>query len=120
MLGLLALVLRGIWPMLRASDDDAMPHLFRGIALLILTVILRALWWDVVPVLVHQPLLGELRAMIGGRPGANFVIIAIGILAALSILRGLWRLIPSDERGGWSIWTAPFYPRRWLMWRRKQ
>ena len=114
---LIALVVRGFIFMALRRDGTAVHYLSTGIVLVFICAGARAFYWDALP---------SLMALIGpdtwpiwhaavGRALPNLVFNLIWIAGSVMMLILLRQLIPLHERSKYSIWTAPWYPRKgWL------
>lgn len=121
-IGLLAsvLIIRGFAPYAlggrKMRDADGVVattyRLSAGVALVICAYATRTIYWDVVPDILRW--LGDgVWARWYDATGT-----AVNILFGAIFLRGiyhfavlLWLLIPDEDRAGWSVLTAAWYPR---------
>ena len=87
---------------------------FMAWALLLLAVkyIARGLVWDVVlPIMQWMDRHDMVAAMRANRAEINFVFTMMVIAAAICAHLSLYWSIPSQERSGWSRWTAFRHPK---------
>ncbi|MGC0225140.1 hypothetical protein [Pseudooceanicola nitratireducens] len=102
--------LHGGRPAIENHRDFAVVGTRMALTILHLKGIFRIGWWDVV-----RPALGWVGVM-PPSPNTtltfsiNLAFSVIAITASLIALTALWSLIPQEDRGKWSIFTAPFYP----------
>lgn len=117
----LALSFRGFWPHLlrnvRGGDWKSAPTwMYFMVLVMDIKGIFRMTYWD-----IWRPfrgLLYEEGVALGSLEG-SLVNAGVNFLAFLAGLAGLYVLlysIPKEERGEWSILTAPFYPRKLSLW----
>ncbi|KEP67813.1 hypothetical protein DL1_19615 [Thioclava dalianensis] len=104
----LALVARGFWPMLQNSTDRRVYHMSWGVTMMVIAISFRSAYWDILPVLCggFWPAGGPF-----GRAAPNLVfgtMVLISLYHKLSLLR---EMIPENERGRYSLLSAPFYPK---------
>lgn len=100
-----ALVGRGLVAHLGGGRDDATNRLAAGLLLVFLAFALRSGF------VIARGVMG----WIGGHSIAfNFAADLLFVWGVWNLLVLLWLLIPIEERGRWSVWTAPFYPKRWM------
>lgn len=101
----------GLLPHVLHPERRAAWWLAFGVALLLVKVVARSLYWDALPLILGpERALAVYRAM--GGLNANVVFNLLAIAASYAVLRFLWLVIPEGERGAWSPWSAPLYPRR--------
>ncbi|MDN5569070.1 MAG: hypothetical protein L0G27_10080 [Paracoccus sp. (in: a-proteobacteria)] len=110
----IALVVRGFIVMALRRDGTAVHYLSMGIVLVFVCAGARAVYWDALPALIG-PELWSIWHRAVGRALPNLVFNLIWIAGSVMMLILLRQLIPPHERAGYSIWTAPWYPRKgWL------
>ena len=104
----LILVGRGFWPMLRNSDSRQVYHMAWGVVVMVAAISARTIYWDILPVLLQG-------AWVDGGPlGRSVPNIVFGVMILVSLwhkLRLLLVMIPEEDRGRYSMLSAPFYPR---------
>lgn len=100
---MMALIVRGFLPILLRPDGPAVHHLSAGMVLMLTAVALRSIYWDILPVLGFEKAFHPVPIILFG---------AMMLRAGYHLLRVQLLLIPKVDRGRYSIWTAPFYPRR--------
>jgi hypothetical protein len=108
---LLVLVTRGFFPLIRQKTDSAIYHLSIGVTAILLALAVRAFYWDALRVLTG-PEAWLAFATAVGRPIPNTVFGLVVIYGLWHMLCLLHTLIPAEDRKDYSVWTAPFYPRR--------
>jgi hypothetical protein len=105
----LVIVIRGLVSWAFERDRSATMHFALGITTLCGSLVLRSLYWDVLPTLVHEPswdIWGEAT----GWTKINVVWNLMVLFASYHLLRAMQLLIPERERSDWPLWRAPFYP----------
>jgi len=103
--GCALLICWGFWPLaLAPRSTPGVRSLARAILLITAAMGLRSTYWAAVA--------PDLRAEIGKAP-ANIIFGVLLLWGAFNIFRVLHLTIPENERGHYSLLTAPFYPRRW-------
>lgn len=113
--GAMGLVIRGFLFIALSKDGTAVYHLGRGVVLILAALALRAVYWDGLPILLNALLgAGTWGAWSGvvGKPLPNILTGVVAIAGTWHMLKVQLLLIPEAERRHYSIWTAPFYPRR--------
>lgn len=100
---MMSLVVLGFLPILLRPYGPVVHHLSAGIVLLLTAVALRSIYWDLMPVMGFENAFHPVPIILFG---------AIMLRAGYHLLRVQLLLIPEFDRGQYSIWTAPFYPRR--------
>lgn len=108
---LLLLIWWGLLSMVRNQKATITYHMALGVCAIIWSIILRVLYWDVLPVIATalQPGLWEKWS---GWTVVNILWDLLVIFGAWHLSTALWLLIPDTERQHWSRWTAWFYPHR--------
>lgn len=112
------LVSRGFWPHLRFRGTGPLHYMVQGVSIVSAVLILRMFYWDLArPAMRYFELLPQINqsvmnALFNG--GFNIAVMIAGYL----ILLGLYWTLPADERGRYSPFTAPFYPRGILFFRK--
>lgn len=97
------LVLRGLLPIaIRWQMRDTVWHFAAGLLLVVGALALRVLYWSYVPF--------DLRNQIG-KPIPNIIFGLIALYGGYLILRLQLLIIPENDRGNYTIWNAPWYPR---------
>ena len=111
---ILLLAARGLLPMALSANDSTVYHLSSGIALILLAGALRTLYWDALPTILDLvfPGLSALWKSEVGRLLPNLINGVICIMGARHLLIVQLMLIPERDRHHYTIWTAPFYPKR--------
>lgn len=115
---LMSLVARGFAPHIRVGAHDA-PALMRlSVVIVSAMTLLRMAWWDGLrPILGY---LGHMPPVVWTTPGivANTLFNLLAAAAALAALGALHRSLPDEDRAGYTWLTAPFYPRKWQIFRK--
>lgn len=114
----LLLVMRGfmpfLWNRLVHSEQYPRAQIAMSVKMIILNPVLavRMGYWD-----LWRPFTtGNYGTLSGSlaNAGFNFAILA----AAICALYALYYSIPEEDRHGWNIFTAPFYPKVCNIWRK--
>jgi len=105
------MVVRGFTPRAVKQGDGTTYRLSAGITLVVVAYLARSFYWDVTPSFLGGVFPGVWAVWYG------WTGLAVNVVFTLVFLRGLyhllvllWLLIPLTDRGGWSVWTAAFYP----------
>ena len=109
MTAMVLLVLRGLLPVaIRWSERDAVWHFAAGLLLVVGAMAMRSAYW------VYMPF--DIRQMIG-KETPNIVFGLFSLYGGYLILKLQWLIIPDIDRGDYTIWNAPWYPRdtNWQM-----
>lgn len=109
----MALVGRGFLPVALRADGSTVYHLSAGVVLVFCASALRAIYWDVMPLiagLYYEGAWQDWHAMVG-RPLPNIIFGLLFILGGRHLLILFFLLIPEPDRVRYTILTAPFYPR---------
>lgn len=112
------LVMRGLWPSLRAPANVAVEHLSRGMFATGLAIVTRFAYWDFFFEGVRRvdpALMGDLRAVGAYVNGFANLLLVVG---AIYVLRALLARVPAAERRNWNIFTVAFYPDGFGLFRR--
>jgi hypothetical protein len=104
-------VIRGFTPHAMVKDEDVTYRLSAGISLVIIAYVARGFYWGVAPAIVNVagPSLWDRWYEMTGT-SVNLLFTAVMLRGLFHLLVLLLLLIPEEERGNWSIWSAPFYP----------
>lgn len=110
-LPILTLVLIGFWPHFITRIKERhwnIPDTWLILAIMVWDVrsITRLFFWDI----YRNWYLGFESFELGQRVNASFN--TLSILGGILALTALYTAIPKDDRKGWNIFTAPFYPKR--------
>jgi hypothetical protein len=105
------MVVRGFTPHAVRKRDGTTFRLSAGITLVVTAYLARSFYWEITPALLRGFYPGVWALWFG------WTGLAVNVVFTLVFLRGLyhllvllWLLIPLTDRGGWSVWTAAFYP----------
>jgi len=113
-----ALVFRGFWPHLRLRGTGPLHFMVQGVSVTSAVVVARLLYWDVLRPLLRAidllpPVTDTLHLAL-----ANGLFNSITALSGYLILVGLHHTLPADERRFYTPFTAPFYPRGIMFFRK--
>jgi hypothetical protein len=103
------IVIRGLVSWAFEHDRNATMHFALGITALCGSLILRSLYWDVMPMLLSEAswyAWGDATGWTKINAAWNLLV----LFAAYHLLRAMQLLIPETERAKWPLWRAPFYP----------
>lgn len=101
------LIIWGFWPLAWGPRGTlGVRSLARAVLLLSLAVVIRILYYSGVFVSIET-------IVYVGKNIPNILTSSILIFGGYYMLRVLYLTIPEAERSGWSLVTAPFYPRKW-------
>ncbi|OWU77593.1 hypothetical protein ATO3_02580 [Marinibacterium profundimaris] len=102
-------MLRGMIPLLAYWNRRRSWHLALAAILLMVGGAGRSIYWEGVSIALDAEARRAFRAQLGGMD-VNVVFNSILIWSAIHWLKLLHLMIPENERGRWSIWTAPCWP----------
>ena len=103
------IVMRGLVSWAFEHERSATMHFALGITVLCGSLVLRSLYWDVLPALM-APAVWEAWGTATRWAEINVVWNAMVLFAAYHLLRAMQLLIPEADRANWPLWRAPFYP----------
>jgi hypothetical protein len=101
----------GLLPHLHRPDRRAAFWLAFTFIAALLEGAVRASYWDVLSVAVGTRRAEAWREVLGGTE-VNWIANALLLAAGLGLLRLLHLLIPEEDRGSYSMMSAPLYPKR--------
>lgn len=108
---LLSTMMWGYRASLSRRSNRAAHFMAWAILLLALKYIARAVVWDVgLPIMEWMDLHAPVATLRAHRAEINFVSTLLVIVAAICAHLSLYWSIPSQERSGWSLWTAFRHP----------
>ena len=115
---ILALVARGFIPFSTRAGTEELRLFSLGMLWMIGTFMLRTAYWGAVrsTVISINPGLWRYWSEIVSGPDHVNAFFNIGfMIGGFYILRGFHVMLPAEERGKWSILSAPFYPGGWCV-----
>ena len=110
---IMLLLTRGYFMLVWFGDmGRIMTPLVRGTFLIQLGLLLRLVWWDGVRTLTiyYDPSVWAGISAATGGTEINAIFNTIAIVGGLLTLQARLMLIPDDDRPGWTLFTAVFYP----------
>ena len=114
---ILALVLRGLMPFwTRHEDKEDLYHFAKGLGWIIGVFLLRTFYWGTVRGVVVQvdPALWQGWSEVINGPDWINGLFNIGLcIGCWHVLRAFYAMIPAQDRGKWTVLSAPFYPHGW-------
>ena len=113
-----ALVFRGFWPHLRLRGEGPLHFMVQGVSLVAVLLVCRLAYWDAIrPALRWWGYLPPMEQTLS-HALTNGAINTATAVAGYLILIGLHKTLPENERRFYTPFTAPFYPRGILFFRR--
>lgn len=114
----LALVARGFIPFSTRAVSEELRLFSSGMLWMIGTFMFRTAYWGIVRgtvISVDPDLWRYWSEIIEGPDHVNAAFNVGFMVGGFYILRGFLAMIPPEERGNWSLLSAPFYPGGWCV-----